>query len=511
MSPYRLLVIDDEADVREICQRGLRQAGYAVAGASSGREALAMARRESFDLLLVDSKMPGMDGLQTFRAVRALQPDVVGVIVTGYATVDNAVAAVNQGFSGFVLKPFKLQQLQAAVHEALTKRKHERERARLAALTSLSRLNAALPSMDLDAVLQNVAQVALEETRSEAATVVLLDGQKGEPYYVSCGRPVNCQPDLLQDLLKVAEGTDLALVPRASEMAHPGVNEALQSADLGCLAVARLALPGRTLGLLCIGREQGAPLFVTGELEALKVLSAQAAIVISNVQLLRQVVEEERLRQALQRYLSPRTVQAVINGYASPGAVGEAGWMTVLLADVRDFSGLVERAEYASIIEVLHEYFSTTVEIISAHQGMVDELSGDEILASFDRAGGQEDDALRAVKAGLQMLERLDALRADWREHGQPSFDIGIGISSGLVAIGSIGSGERRALVTAGRILNLAARSQALTRELDLRLIITQGTFDQVREQIRYRELGMVRLKGITEPVGLYGVYGLKA
>jgi adenylate cyclase len=91
-----------------------------------------------------------------------------------------------------------------------------------------------------------------------------------------------------------------------------------------------------------------------------------------------------------------------------------------------------------------------------------------------------------------------------------PLFDIGIGVSSGSVAVGSIGSGERRALVTAGRILNLAARCQAMTRQTDLRLIVTQGTFEEVCDFVQYRELGAIRLKGIEEPVGLYGVYGLK-
>ena len=180
----------------------------------------------------------------------------------------------------------------------------------------------------------------------------------------------------------------------------------------------------------------------------------------------------------------------------------------MLLTDVCGFSTLVEDAELADIIQVLHEYFSNAVEIISAHQGVVDELSGDEILASFDQASGRGNDALRAVKTGLEILERLDELREEWIDRGLPTFDVGIGISSGLVAVSSIGSGQRRALITAGRILNLAARSQAMTRELGLRLIITQDTFDQVRDVIKYRELGAVALRGIEEPVGLYGVYG---
>ena len=76
MSTVRILVVDDEPDVREICSRGLRQMGYDVTKAASGQEAVAMAKQEPFDILLVDILMPGMDGLQTFQAIKSLQPDV---------------------------------------------------------------------------------------------------------------------------------------------------------------------------------------------------------------------------------------------------------------------------------------------------------------------------------------------------------------------------------------------------------------------------------------------------
>jgi len=527
----RVLVVDDEVGVRTVCGRVLGQVGYEVAEATSGQEAVGLARRESFDLLLVDIMMPGMNGLETFRAVKALQPDLVGVVMTAYATVDNAVEAVNLGFSGFVVKPFRLHELEAAVREALAKRERERDLGRLETLAPLARLSTTVTSMDIDSVLQNVAQVAMEQTRGDGATVLLFaGGGEGEQRRASCGRLIECKPELL----KAVGEDELASVFRADEASHPAVSAVLKSADLSCLAVARLALPERTVGLLCVGRGMGASpglvggtrtggretgtprrgetrVFSSGDMEVLKVLGAQAAILVSNARLLKRVVKEEQLRRALQRYLSPRTVQAVLDGHIAPGAVSEARMMTVLLADVRDFSSLVEHVQLGHVIEVLHSYFSATVEIITAQQGVVDELSGDEILASFDPASGQDNHALRAVSAGLRMLERLDELGAEWLERGLPTFDIGIGVSSGPVVIGSIGSGDRRAVVTAGRILNLAARSQAMTRELGLRLIITQGTFEQVRDLVHYRELGAVHLKGISEPMGLYGVHGLKS
>lgn len=507
MPQGKVLVVDDEPDVRVVCQRGLSQLGYEVIEANSGSEAVVIARNTRFDLLLLDFRMPGMDGLETFRAIKTLQPDVLGVMMTAFAAVDNAVQAVNLGLSGFVLKPFQLQQLQHAVQEALNKREREREKTRAIVLRSLARVSTALTGTDLDAVLENVMQVAMEETRSETASLLLFANKKGgSQQHISRGRSI----DLYPDLVEIVADAQIVVLRSQDAEAHPALFAALRAANLGHLVVMRLELPTQSLGLLCVGRDAANVPYSNSDLEALKVLASQTAVVVSNARLFGQVVEGERLNQALRSYLSPRTVRAVLEGETSPGAVHEPEMMTVLLADVVDFSTLVERAELERIIEIMHEYFSASVEIISAEQGIVDELSGDEILASFDHSGGRTDDALRAVRAGLQMHERLDTLRSEWAERGLPFFDIGIGISSGAVAVGSIGTGERRALVTAGRILNLAARSQALTRQTGLHMIITQGTFEQVRDQIRYRELGAVRLKGIAEPVGLYGVYGLK-
>jgi len=508
MAPGRVLVVDDEPDVRAVCRRGLGQLGYVVVEASCGAEAIALAHETPFDLVVLDFKMPGMDGLETFRAVKAQLPDVVGVMITAYAAVDNAVEAVNLGLSAFVLKPFKLRDLQSAVQEALEKRQRDREQARATVLGSLARLSTSLSGQDLEAALRDVMEVAREQTHSDSACVLLWPAnQAGQAREFSAGVKLECDAAVWRAL----SDAETRVVLTADASGPSGLRAALERANLSSLALARLALQQQPpLGLLCVGREVGAEPYLRGDVEVLRVLATQTAIMVSNVRLLEQVVEGQRLNQSLASYLSPRTVQAVMSGQIEPGALGGAEMMTVLLADVVDFSTLVEHTELERIIEVMHEYFSSAVGIITAQQGVVDELSGDEILASFDRRAGEADDALRAIKAGLQMLQRLEELRSGWAQRGMPFFDIGIGISSGQVTLGTIGTGDRRALVTAGRILNLAARSQAMTRQAGLGLIITQGTFEQVRDSIEYRELGAVRLKGIDEPVGLYGVCGLK-
>ncbi len=506
MPAMSVLVVDDEPGVREICSRGLDQLGYTVYEASCGRAAIDLATRRHFDLLLVDIKMPGMDGLDTFRAIKALQPDIVGIVMTAYASVDNAVKAVNSGLSGFILKPFRMAQLQTSIRQALAKRQQELELARAQALAPLADLGASLGAHDWSSAMSRIVDVVAEQMACSGVTLaVFAAGSRTPERQENRGTVIECPAEWLTTL----PATGRLRLFGANERLDPVNERVLRAAGLEWLAAARLPLPQGSTALLCAGWARNSGSISSDRFEMLRALAAQAAIVLSNLQLFQHAVNAERLQQTMQSYLSPRTVAAVLHGEPTPGIVERSGQMSVLLADVCDFSGLVERTDVHQMIQVLHEFFCATVEIITAEHGVVDELSGDEVLATFDRVHGAEGDALRAVRAALAMLTRLDELRAEWARRDLPQLDIGIGISSGLVSISSIGAGGRRALVTAGRILNLAARSQALTREMGPRLIVTKETFEQVQGHVEYEALGAVQLKGFAEPVDLYGITGL--
>ncbi len=115
----RVLVVDDEPIVHESCRRVLGDEGYQVATADGGREGLARARSEHFDVVVTDLKMPDLDGMELVRALRGGQPAVPVVVITGYGTVPSAVEALQLGAADYLEKPFTPQQLSAAVHGAL--------------------------------------------------------------------------------------------------------------------------------------------------------------------------------------------------------------------------------------------------------------------------------------------------------------------------------------------------------------------------------------------------------
>lgn len=127
-STARILVVDDEDRVREGLGWSLGMTGYQVESASSGPAALALLARGGFDLLLLDIAMPGMDGVEVMERARHLQPDLAVIVLTGHARLDSAIAAVKWGASDYLLKPVSIQNLQAAVGQALAARTEDLQR-----------------------------------------------------------------------------------------------------------------------------------------------------------------------------------------------------------------------------------------------------------------------------------------------------------------------------------------------------------------------------------------------
>jgi adenylate cyclase len=182
----------------------------------------------------------------------------------------------------------------------------------------------------------------------------------------------------------------------------------------------------------------------------------------------------------------------------------------VLFADIRGFTRLIESTRAPVMVKLLDEYFNAMIDVIFGRQGTVEQLIGDEIVALFGVLDGEEDAAPRAVEAALGMIEAMQGLRARWSAAGLPVFDIGVGISSGPVMAGTIGSERRRELIVVGRPMIAAARIQRMTRLFDAHIIAADSTFREVSGLVAYRELGSPKLKGLKDRETLYEIVGLR-
>jgi class 3 adenylate cyclase len=223
------------------------------------------------------------------------------------------------------------------------------------------------------------------------------------------------------------------------------------------------------------------------------------------------LVHEASLRSQLQRYVSPRLVELALRTPALLDLPGDWREATVLFADIQGFTRLIEGTPPPVVIGLLDEYFKEMVDVIFHHEGTVEQLIGDEIVALFGVHEGEPDAPARAVRAALAMTAAVARLAERWRAAGRPTFDIGIGISSGPLMAGTIGSLERRELIVVGRPMIAAARIQRMTRLFGSHIIAGEETFRRVADLVFYRELGSPRLKGLKQRSRLYEILGSRA
>lgn len=179
MAKEKILVVDSDPHVLELCLRSLSADGYIVEGATSGRQATEIARKEQFDLLLVDTIMPDLNGLEIYRAIKEFTPEMIGVIISGSKSTKNVIKALRLGFDDFVVKPFTTDWLSSTVARALHKRGMERENVRLRRLMPLFELSKAfLTTLNLNNLLDQIVQTGLQETKADTASLMLLEGHE---------------------------------------------------------------------------------------------------------------------------------------------------------------------------------------------------------------------------------------------------------------------------------------------------------------------------------------------
>ncbi len=181
--------------------------------------------------------------------------------------------------------------------------------------------------------------------------------------------------------------------------------------------------------------------------------------------------------------------------------------LTILFSDIRGYTDLSEGLAPVTVTEMLNTYHGAMGEVFERHGGIVFDYQGDAQMVVFGLvAASQPNHAAAACRAAAGMVLRLEELGTTWKAQGRPVFETGIGICTGPVAIGVLGSAQRKQYAAIGDATNTAARMQGKSKELGSPILITQSTFEAAGEEIVATYLESVRVKGKKEPLQVYGV-----
>tara|TARA_Y100001954_G_C15685832_1_gene540183 strand:- start:156 stop:1064 length:909 start_codon:yes stop_codon:yes gene_type:complete len=215
------------------------------------------------------------------------------------------------------------------------------------------------------------------------------------------------------------------------------------------------------------------------------------------------ITTEKSLRRTMARYL-PKEVTDKVLADDTDSLGGKMQKASVLFSDIRAFTQISAEIGPQETVSMLNDYFSTMVEVISEHGGMLDKYIGDALMAVFGVPYLQHDDANRALVSGLRMLDGLERFNRTWVPKGNKPIKIGIGLNTDLVLSGNIGSPKRMDFTVIGDGVNVAAKLEAANKFYGTKMLITEFTKAALTEDVPLREVDRVLVKGRSDALTIF-------
>jgi adenylate cyclase len=265
---------------------------------------------------------------------------------------------------------------------------------------------------------------------------------------------------------------------------------------------------GRVMGAIHLDSSLATGIFTQRDLRLLVGFAGQVALTLATHRLAHQMEEQTRVRDRLERMLSPNLVQEVVAGKLEVKKGGEQRRATVLFSDIRGFTSRTERTEPRFLVALLNDYFELMVDIVFKYQGTLDKYVGDEVMAVWGAPVAQADDPQRAVGAALDMMYTLSVFNSEMgrKYPGFEPLSIGIGIHTGDVISGYMGSTKTMQYTVIGDSVNTGARfcSAAAPGEI----LVCEATARACEGAFRFEPLPPKPLKGKSAPVPVFRVLG---
>jgi len=212
---------------------------------------------------------------------------------------------------------------------------------------------------------------------------------------------------------------------------------------------------------------------------------------------------KRHLSKMFSQYIPPELVEEMDDRKDTASMESESRELTVMFADVRDFTSISEAMQPKDLSQLMNEYLTPMTRVIHTHRGTIDKYMGDAIMSFWGAPLHYPDHAKYAVETALEMTATLAELNKTFKAKGWPELRIGVGITTGVMSVGDMGSEFRRAYTVMGDAVNLSSRLEGLTKEYKVQILCSEMTKEAAPE-FQYLELDRVRVKGKDKPVGIY-------
>ena len=227
--------------------------------------------------------------------------------------------------------------------------------------------------------------------------------------------------------------------------------------------------------------------------------------------------QRKQVERSFRHYLDPLVIAELMEHPERLQLGGERRELSVLFCDIRNFTSVSEAVPPERVVKMLNDFFTTMSDIVLSTGGLVDKFVGDQIMAFWGAPVARADHAIQSCRAALRFRDEFQRLRQEWQEAGGSSgatgelsgfMNCGVGINTGAMVVGNIGSSQRFSYTVIGDTVNVAARLEALNKEFGTTILVGPGTRDGAAEVMRFREVDEVRVKGKAKPTAVYELLG---
>lgn len=365
--------------------------------------------------------------------------------------------------------------------------------------------------LDLDKLLPKILDKAFELVGADRGVILLRDkaGQLS-PQYVKT-RSGKSDPNIVLSKTVMAEvennkaavlSSDATMDARFSG-AHSIIMQGIRST---------MTLPllhsGELLGIMHLDSLFTSNAFTEKDLQVCTGMASQAAISIQNARLASRIEQEAQTRAQISRLIPPSVVEQVVKGELTIEKGGRLSEVTMLFSDIRGFTTMSDGRPAQEIVNTLNEYFEVMVDILFKYTGTLDKFVGDEIIGLFGAPIAIDDAPFKAVSCAIAMLQGLEEFNRTRAAENQAPIRIGIGINTGNVITGSIGSTRALQYTAIGDAMNVASRLVNVASSGEI--IVSESTYRAVASRVEATALPPVKVKGKAEELKVYRVTGLR-
>ena len=363
---------------------------------------------------------------------------------------------------------------------------------------------------NLDKLLVTIAEQLTPMFAADRCVILLLDNAgemqaKAVFSLQALDAPVTVSRSVLKEVQQSRSAVLLSNTEKEDEIAQVS---SLKLMGISSVMCAPIIHNDEVLGAIHLDLTTGQGAFIKKDLQLLGGISTYIAMTVVNAGLTKTIEKEVKLQAQFERLLSPSIVKQLVSGKLNIGQAGELREVTIMFVDIRGFTRMSHKASPATVVSLLNEYFERVVDIIFKHGGTVDKFMGDAVMVLFGAPIPMQQQTDAALSCALEIQAMLSIWNKARVKRKQGLIPVGIGINSGEVAVGSIGSSKTMQYTVVGNAVNVASRLTSIAKAGQA--IASQQTMRNLQIKVNFKALPPQVIKGIADKVQTYEIMSLK-